>query len=468
MRRRLLAWILLGVVALTGCGKEKEKEEEKIKLVWQSHEDLNRNAEYFNKILQEKGYPYEVEFVTSETVKNDQVVDIMETGMESWEKPYDTDEDVREGKLLALDEYLKTEKGRKIKETVPQKMWDSYKIDGKQYSILMPGQMPYSVAYIWNTELAKKYDVHPETWTEDIWDYEEEFRKIAEQERKSGNENFLAVSDLLMYSEEIPGLTHALGIMYPIVIQEEEENPRAEFLYETEYYQESLAKIRKFYELGLCDQEKENRGIEPFFRIETVFQTKNGYLAFQEDDFWDTHEVKTVYQETMWELGNPHRELGITTESKKPEAAFDLLYLMYTDGELVNALSWGEEGVSYEVVDGKAVEPGTKKGYIPRRPSGNMLLAYPEVNSDKNFGKLYPAEMEKAAMSKLSGFRFHGENVKQELDAVAKLGELVYAREEKIVLDDMEEIIQKYKEAGINKIVEEWNRQFSEWKRESR
>ncbi len=95
MRRRLLICILLGVVALTGCGKEKEKEK-KIKLVWQSHEDLNRNAEYFNKILQEKGYPYEVEFVTSETVKDDQVVDIMETGMESWVKPYDTDEDVRE------------------------------------------------------------------------------------------------------------------------------------------------------------------------------------------------------------------------------------------------------------------------------------------------------------------------------------------------------------------------------------
>lgn len=131
MRRRLLVCILLGIVALTGCGKEKEKAEEKIKLVWQSHEDLNRNAEYFNKILQEKGYPYEVEFVTSETVKDDQVVDIMETGMESWEKPYDTDKDVREGNLLALDEYLKTEKGQKIKETVPQKMWDSYKIDGK-------------------------------------------------------------------------------------------------------------------------------------------------------------------------------------------------------------------------------------------------------------------------------------------------------------------------------------------------
>ena len=332
----------------------------------------------------------------------------------------------------------------------------------------MPGQLPYSVAYIWNTELAKKYDVHPETWTEDIWGYEEEFRKIAEQERKSGNENFFAVSDLLMYSEEITGLTHALGIMYPIVIQEEEENPRAEFLYETEYYQESLTKIRKFYELGLCNQEKENRGIEPFFRIETVFQTKNGYLAFQEDDFWDTHEVKTIYQKAMWELGNPHRELGITTESRKVEDAFDLLYLMYTDRELVNALSWGEEGVNYEVVDGKSVEPGTEKGYIPRKSCGNMLLAYPEVNSDKNLGKLYPTEMEKATMSKLSGFHFHGESVKQELDAVSKLGELVYARDERLVLEDMEQIIQAYKEAGIDKIVEEWNRQFSEWKRESR
>ena len=32
MRRRLLICILLGIIALTGCGKEKEKEEEKIEV----------------------------------------------------------------------------------------------------------------------------------------------------------------------------------------------------------------------------------------------------------------------------------------------------------------------------------------------------------------------------------------------------------------------------------------------------
>lgn len=474
MNRKLIVLFILVLFGMTGCNEKKSEEkkpkdgENRIQLVWQSNLGFDQNATYFNKLLAEKGYPYEVEFVTSETIKKNQVVDIKETGMLSWVESYDTDKDVLEKKLIALDKYLDTDKGKKIKETVPQKIWDSYKINGKNYSILTPGQTPYSRAYIWNTELAKKYNVHPEEWTADIWRYQDELMKITDGEKKAGNDNFYAVSNLLMYCEEFPGLTHALGIVYPITIRETDEKIEAEFLYETSEYQKKLENTRKFYELGLCNQEKMNMGIEPFLMIDTAFRSKESYLAFQEDNFWDTHEVKEISQDTLWELGVPHPEIGITTASKKQDEAFDLLYLLYTDEELVNALAWGEKGVSYEVVNGKAVKPGTQKDYISHLSVGNMLLAYPEVNADKNLNELYPLEMEKNPMSKLSGFHFHGEKVKKELNAVAELNELMFSREEKIVLDDMELTIQKYKEAGIDKIIEEWNRQFSEWSKESR
>ena len=36
-------------------------------------------------------------------------------------------------------------------------------------------------------------------------------------------------------------------------------------------------------------------------------------------------------------------ETGITTVSKQPDKAFDLLCALYTDKDLVNAIMWGTE-----------------------------------------------------------------------------------------------------------------------------
>lgn len=473
MRRKgryicIVAALALLCVSCAPGAEKRGKDKEKIRLVWKSYWDFWKNEEYFNQLLEEKGYPYEVTFVTDETAQEGQTVDIMDVGTVSWETTYDTDRDALDGKVIALDEYLQTEKGKEIKESVPKKLWDTYKIAGKQYSLLTPGAVPFYKAYIWNTKLAEKYDVHPEKWDQDIWNYKEELTEIAEQEIKAGNKGFLAVSGLFWYALEVPEMTQALGTMYPLTVRETDEEMRAEFFYETKEFQERLAKTKEFYEVGLCDQEKENAGAEAFVTLDTVFWSKNAYLASREDNFWDTHDVKKVSQERMWEVNASHMGTGITSKSEKPQEAFDLLYLLYTDEELVNALAWGKEGKDYEVVDGKAVKPGTEKDYIPHLPVGNMLLAYPELTQDKNLKELYQEATEEAQLSRLSGFRFHGKNVQKELEEVAGLYYSVYGSEAAVVMNDMESVIRQYKEAGIDKIVDEWNRQFAAWRKESR
>lgn len=169
----------------------------------------------------------------------------------------------------------------------------------------------------------------------------------------------------------------------------------------------------------------------------------------------------------MWELSIALKETGITTESKQPKEAFDLLCALYTDKDLVNAIEWGDEE-NYEVVDGKAVKPMSEREYIPRLYAGNQLLGYVEVNEDNNLKEIYPEEFENTEVSKASGFRFSGKGIEKELEKVVDLNSLVYSRSGEEVIKDMEQTIEKYKQAGIDKVIAEWNRQFAEWNKERR
>lgn len=471
MKKLLVSALIFSLFCCTGCSTAKQttdKKEKVTKLVWQSEQRFWEHQDYFNQVLKEKGYPYEVEFVTSETVKKDQTVDLLETGIPTWAETYDTDKDILEGRLLPLDDYLNTKEGKKIKEAVPQKIWDSYKIDGKQYSVISPGILPHKTVYVWDKVLAEKYNIHPETWGENIWEHKEELLKVAEGEEKEGRKNFTAVSGLLLYMEDISETTRALGTRYPIIFRENTEEVKAEFLYETPEYKKNLIGTREFYDLGLWKPEIEfEKETECFLSLETQFRTKNAYLGFEEPNFWDTHEMKEFYTETIWELSLGFVETGITTASKQPDKAFDLLCALYTDKDLVNAIMWGNDE-NYEVVDGKAVKPMSNGEYIPSLAAGNQLLGYVEVNEDSNLKEIYSKEFEKTKVSKASGFRFSGKGLEENLEKIAELDQIVFSVSGEKSIADMEQTIEKYKQAGINKVIAEWNRQFSEWEKERR
>ena len=328
--------------------------------------------------------------------------------------------------------------------------------------------IPNRTVYIWDTTLAKKYNVHPENWDGDLWKYKEELLKVAEGEKKEGRENFAIVSDLTLYVEDIPETTKAMGIRYPIIFRENADKIEAEFLYETPEYKRNLVGMREFYKVGLwCPELDSKRETEYFLSIDTQFRTKNAYLGFQKPDFWDTHEIKELYTERLWELAVGFVETGITTESKQPKEAFDLLCALYTDKDLVNAIMWGSEE-NYDVVDGKAVKPMSEGEYIPSSAAGNQLLGYVEVNEDNNLKEIYPEEFENTEVSKALGFRFSGKGIEKELEKVVALNSLVYSGSGEEVIKNMEQIVEKYKQAGIDKVIAEWNRQFSEWNKERR
>lgn len=444
----------------TGGKDLAEAEEREVtSLVWESSQNFRSHEKYFNQILREKGYPYEVTFIESD---GQQAADLKEVPW-TWMEPYDAAEEILAGSFLDLSGYLETEEGRVIRDSLPENVWDAYRVDGKTYTALSVGFVPAKTVYIWDTELAGKYDVHPEEWNGKLWEYADELEKVCRGEK--GTNDFVTVQGARLYGQYLEGMTQALGVCYPFAVRETEEVPQAELLYETPEYKEYLEGMKILYERGIYDpavEENQARSNTSFLRIETDFKTKDAYTAWEGEDFWKTHEVAEIWQPPLWRLSVCAQETGISVDSAHPDEAFSLLCKLYGDADLINALMWGEEGKNYALRGNTAEKPVTG-GYLPALYVGNNFLAYAEVGQDEKKKELYPEWLAKCEDSGLKGFEFSGKPCEEELQAICQVALDWEGRSGKDVLLEHEKLIQDYREAGADRVLEEWNRQYRAW-----
>lgn len=115
-------YLLLGLLSFTfiglliGCDSNKDdkdtSDKKEIKTItWQTRRDLSDYQDYFNQILKEKGYPYQVEFSTKEENKK---VDILDIGSNLWKKTYNDIKPIVDKKVIPLDSYFQTKEGKKL------------------------------------------------------------------------------------------------------------------------------------------------------------------------------------------------------------------------------------------------------------------------------------------------------------------------------------------------------------------
>lgn len=334
----LLSFSLIGLLA--GCNnnnKDKsvsDKKETKT-ITWQTRRDMSNYQDYFNQVLKEKGYPYQVEFSTKE---EDKGTDILDIGSVLAEETYNTTQEITDKKVIPLDSYFKTEEGKKLKATVPQNVWDAYKVNGKQYSVLNAGFLL--------------------TRTEELWKYKDELKKVHDGESK---DNFLTTYSLstLLYP---PEYTLALGHCYPLIVHEKDESENVQFLYDVPQFKETVAGITSLYNSGIYSPEKEISFTDPtvFLEVSQKFTTKEAYaFLIGDEDFLETHEVKILNEQPLCKTTYRVVETGISSKCPYPEDAFRLLSAIYTDKDLSNALIWGEKDVHFCVNDNFAVLPNT-------------------------------------------------------------------------------------------------------------
>jgi putative aldouronate transport system substrate-binding protein len=168
----------------------------------------------------------------------------------------------------------------------------------------------------------------------------------------------------------------------------------------------------------------------------------------------------------------------IPVTSKNPEAAMKFLNLTYTDADLINLIDWGIEGKHYvEKSDGTIGFPegvdanNTGYGLGQDWLFGNQLIAHVWEGNDPNNYKILAENNKTAPISNALGFTFDSSKVKTEIASVSNVVNQYQPGLDTGSVDPdkhLPEFISKLKDAGIDRIIAEKQRQLDEWVAENK
>ena len=163
---------------------------------------------------------------------------------------------------------------------------------------------------------------------------------------------------------------------------------------------------------------------------------------------------------------------SIPVNSKNPEKAMQFLNLLYSDPEVVNMLDWGIEGTHYvkvsdHVIDYPSGKTAANVGYSGFGWMwGDQFLSYVLSTDDPNIWDEMKKFNDGAVKSKAMGFIFDASSVTTEIAAVTNVYEQYRMSLETGTTDPATELpkfIAALKDAGIDKIIAEKQKQLDAW-----
>jgi len=465
-----------------GCGNNTRKNSKssihnssskKNELVWITNKYAPIDTDLVNKLnslLKEKGYNFSVSFKKIEDnwesdsllptimeLKNSgQQVDLIYSGLDSADKTINNYYDfVKNGIYTDLTQMLSTESGRAVKNAIDDKFWKGITVNGKIYGVRVQGNVATPAGWGFNKEIVNKYHLDISNPSADLWDYEDMLKKVYEGEKTNKNFSaFLAViSDNCLNNYDT--ITPAIGIDLT------DTSAKAVNMYEQDYVKKWIITIKRFRDLGFICDNAENY----FMRYDSGYGT--GATEESGKNLVDVtiQKVGPLYakQSTV-----NHAINGIASWSENKENAFEMLKLCTTDKDIANLLVYGIEGQNYTLENGKVI-PNINKLHAPSNQMffANNLLLYPSPKFGMDFSN-YKELNASAKESPILGFFFDDSRVKKEVEAtdavVAKYSEQLWTGEEANAEEALAQMQRELKAAGIDKVLDEVNRQIEAWK----
>lgn len=471
--KRILALMLCLVIALSFAGCNKKEKDDVPTLTWYVHADAQSDVasvmEEVNKItVPAIGAKVDIKFIEQAAYEEKMQMmmaaktefDLCFTGYVNQYKNA-----VKRGGLLQIDELL--EKNPKLKELIPDYMWESTKFEGGIYAVPNMQIMTRQWNMYTFKELADKYGLD-KMEINNLADVEPYLEKIAKNEPR----------------------------YYPF-----RANVGTTF-YDTEYNEELIqSQVYAFYddEGNIADIDyKGYKDVNLIAAKRLHDWFKKGYIradaASATDDMQDFNsgkyavwvekykpgildEMKIKYgkevvtrqvSENIFFSGAPDAMTAISATSKHPEKAMELLTLVNTDKKLYNLICYGIEGKHYNLDENGRVVYVENSGYAPKAcwKFGNQFNALLIPGQPEDVWEQTQKMNDEAIKSPLIGFIFDTDPVKNEISNVATI-----VKEYQIIAvgaEDPEkyydEMIERLKGAGIDKIVTEVRSQYDKWK----
>lgn len=201
--------------------------------------------------------------------------------------------------------------------------------------------------------------------------------------------------------------------------------------FETEEFKNVCKEIAELQELGLADAQP---AIDGDYGESARLAKRVSYMvAGTAKPGGDVEaSLRFGYDQTVLGAGTPLMTTGaiiatmwgISSTSKHPDRVLQILELLLTDPYVMNTISYGIEGVHYEVKDGFA-QSIDGAGYAPgvSWAFGNVFLTTPYVGQPADVWEQTKELNETAAVSNLIGFSYSNANVQSEITNVISVSQ---------------------------------------------
>lgn len=365
--------------------------------------------------------------------------------------------------------------GPAIMAKVDPKAWEAVTFEGKQFAI--PGQNQYSIpaVMVFKKEFIDKYhfDYNAVTQLKDLEPYLE---KIKQNEVGITPLLNIAANSVTERPQE-----HITPICSGVAYDENEEVCKLDMDFPENI--ENIKLLNKYFQKGYIAKDAATK-------TDYMAEAKSGkYAVLPNVGAYskDGSKSSSVYGFPCTENLMGYIPLrtqtmiaamtSLSSTSENPEKAIQLLNLVWEDSNLSNMLAYGLEGINYEVISGK----GTPEMSVVPKAGKEQTWAiwhnwlgplWDQWDSPWNSKESLLAMQENnksAKSSKLIGFLFDPEPVKNELAQIGAIGKAAGPVLSTGSMPDVDEYIaalqKKYKDAGIDKVLEEANKQVAEWKK---
>ncbi|MBB3111348.1 putative aldouronate transport system substrate-binding protein [Paenibacillus phyllosphaerae] len=374
---------------------------------------------------------------------------------------------VSRGQLLPMDEPLAAS-GKGILETVPEATAEAGKIKGETYGIPSMKAWALSPSLVMRKDLLDKHGIDTtglKTWS----DADSVLQVIKDKEP--------GVAPMVSYTaQETPGTAmlyfDPLGTA-PGVLEFEGTDYAVEEITATDAFANMAALMKQWFDKGYFNKD-----------IATTQETGSSLIkagkAFSfirniNDCYTESvaagAELVCVPLESSYMTRNSvaSNMMSLARNSENPEKAIQVLDLLYTDEAVINLFTNGIEGKHYvKSTDGLIAKPeGVERtGYDSNQYAvGNNFLSYVWTGNAPDIWKQLQALNESAVKSRAMGFSFDINPVKAQIASVTNVQNQYDAGFQTGISDPAELAVyrEKLKQAGIEKIVAEKQKQLDEW-----
>ncbi|MBQ6363644.1 MAG: ABC transporter substrate-binding protein [Lachnospiraceae bacterium] len=388
--------------------------------------------------------------------------------------------------LMDITDYL-DQYGKELVSEVSEDWLKATSVNGRIYGVPVVNGKAATTQIVMRKDILDKYDLHPEyemaadvtdpVMTATIEDISHIFSVVKE------NEPEMTVLYYPVSGNGLSGIVNKDPLDDSIGVLMGTEGFEVVDLYETDEYMQMLEIVRDWYTAGYIksdiatDTENEMSYMAAGRLFATISESEIGTDAQYKNGTgydWTCIKIKEPYL-TSQSLNM--MTWAVSSTSQVPEAAVKFMNLAYTNKDVANMMCYGVKDVHWVLTEeGTVAYPEGVDASTSGYPSStywempNSLIADPLVGNTPDYNELLRQNNLTAPVSRAMGFSFDNSSVSSEIAAIYAVVDEYRAGLLGGALDldeNYPRFIQKLKDAGIDTVIAEKQKQLDAWAQEN-